>query len=122
MSPVPCAAPPPRNPENVGKVSIGGLYDTCKFRPGQKYAKSRELRSRGEKLWSAAQNDYILIYITGAVRPVKYRTRRISMVYVCTVCGYQYDEKTEQVPFAQLPDDWSCPICGAPKSAFEAAE
>ena len=34
----------------------------------------------------------------------------------CKICGYVYDGK---VPFADLPDDWTCPLCGAPKSAFE---
>jgi rubredoxin len=41
------------------------------------------------------------------------------MVYVCSVCGYQYDEKIEKTEFDKLPDDWTCPICGAPKSAFQ---
>ncbi|PKM72199.1 MAG: hypothetical protein CVU91_10750 [Firmicutes bacterium HGW-Firmicutes-16] len=35
--------------------------------------------------------------------------------WVCTVCGYVYDG---DVPFEDLPDDWKCPLCGAPKSAF----
>ena len=39
--------------------------------------------------------------------------------YRCTICGYIYDEAKEQVKFADLPDDWTCPLCGAPKSAFE---
>lgn len=37
--------------------------------------------------------------------------------YVCTICGYEYDEATNP-PFDTLPDDWKCPLCGAPKSAF----
>jgi pyruvate oxidase len=37
----------------------------------------------------------------------------------CTVCGYIYDERKEGVKFEDLPDDWVCPVCGAPKSAFE---
>ncbi|MCP8321324.1 MAG: rubredoxin [archaeon] len=37
----------------------------------------------------------------------------------CTVCGYTYDEREEGVRFEDLPDDWTCPVCGAPKSAFE---
>lgn len=37
----------------------------------------------------------------------------------CTVCGYEYDEAVEGVPFEQLPDDWRCPVCNAPKDAFE---
>ncbi|MBS3819888.1 rubredoxin [bacterium] len=36
----------------------------------------------------------------------------------CTVCGYIYDEAREKTPFEELPDDWTCPQCGAPKSAF----
>ncbi len=36
----------------------------------------------------------------------------------CTVCGFVYDEDKEGTPFADLPDDWTCPVCGAPKSAF----
>jgi pyruvate oxidase len=36
----------------------------------------------------------------------------------CTVCGYIYDEEQGEVPFKDLPPEWSCPVCGAPKSAF----
>lgn len=39
--------------------------------------------------------------------------------YVCTVCGYVYDEEAEGVKFADLPDDWECPTCGVPKAQFE---
>ncbi len=44
------------------------------------------------------------------------------MKYKCSICGYVYDEAQEGVPFAELPDDWQCPLCGAPKSAFEPLE
>ena len=37
------------------------------------------------------------------------------MKYVCSVCGYEY------VPFDQLPDDWTCPVCGVSKDQFEQA-
>ncbi len=37
----------------------------------------------------------------------------------CSVCGYEYDEAAEGVKFEDLPDDWSCPVCNAPKDAFE---
>ncbi len=36
----------------------------------------------------------------------------------CSVCGYIYDESAEGRKFEDLPDDWVCPVCGAPKSAF----
>ncbi len=42
--------------------------------------------------------------------------------WVCTVCGWVYDEAIEAIPFEQQPDDYVCPSCGAPKSAFEELE
>lgn len=45
-----------------------------------------------------------------------------SKKYYCTLCGYIYDDGKEKVPFEKLPDDWKCPICGAPKSAFKEME
>ena len=47
--------------------------------------------------------------------------------YKCTVCGYEYDEDMgepdsmvdEGTKFYEIPSDWKCPVCGAPKSAFE---
>jgi rubredoxin len=37
----------------------------------------------------------------------------------CTVCGWVYDEEKEGKKFEELPDDYKCPVCGAPKSVFE---
>ena len=37
--------------------------------------------------------------------------------FICTICGYVYSDP--QVSFEELPDDWVCPICGAPKTAFK---
>jgi rubredoxin len=47
--------------------------------------------------------------------------------YVCQVCGYIYDPSVGDpdngikpgTPFEDLPDDWTCPICGATKDDFE---
>lgn len=44
------------------------------------------------------------------------------MKYKCTVCGYVYDEEKEVVKFADLPDDWTCPLCGVSKDLFEKVE
>ena len=38
--------------------------------------------------------------------------------WICSVCGYVYDEAKEGKPFAELTDTWVCPLCGAAKSAF----
>jgi rubredoxin len=47
--------------------------------------------------------------------------------YECTVCGYIYDPEEGDpeggiepgTPFEDLPEDWECPNCGAPKSDFK---
>lgn len=38
--------------------------------------------------------------------------------YQCNLCGYIYDDSKEKVKFEDLPEDWKCPLCGAPKSQF----
>jgi rubredoxin len=40
------------------------------------------------------------------------------MRYICSICGYVYDEEKEKIPWAELPADWKCPLCGASKSDF----
>ena len=42
--------------------------------------------------------------------------------YRCTLCGEIYDEEKEGVKFDDLPDDWVCPACFAPKKFFEKVE
>ena len=42
--------------------------------------------------------------------------------YICQICGYIYDDAKEKVPFAELPDTWKCPLCGAAKSDFRPEE
>lgn len=36
--------------------------------------------------------------------------------YVCGVCGYEYQG---DIPFEELPEDYVCPVCKQPKSAFQ---
>ena len=47
--------------------------------------------------------------------------------YKCKICGYIYDPSEGDpdgdiaagTPFADLPDSWVCPMCGAAKTEFE---
>ncbi|MCU0303651.1 MAG: glutamate synthase-related protein [Thermoanaerobaculales bacterium] len=41
------------------------------------------------------------------------------MRYVCSVCAWVFDEESEGLGWADLPDDWTCPICTADRSFFE---
>ncbi len=46
--------------------------------------------------------------------------------YRCEICGYVYDPdagdpEADVAPgtaFEDLPDDWTCPVCGAAKEDF----
>lgn len=52
------------------------------------------------------------------------------MIYVCKVCGYEYNEATGDpdhgiapgTKFADLPADFECPLCGVGKDEFEVKE
>ena len=44
------------------------------------------------------------------------------MKYICTVCGYVYDEEKEGVQWEDLPDDYKCPLCNVGKEKFEKSE
>ena len=45
-----------------------------------------------------------------------------SMKYICTVCGYVYDEDKEGVKWEDVPDNYTCPLCSVGKDKFERAE
>lgn len=47
--------------------------------------------------------------------------------YVCTICGYVYDEEAGDPDngiapgtiWADVSKDWTCPLCGVSKEDFE---
>lgn len=47
--------------------------------------------------------------------------------YICRVCGYVYDPEQGDpmsgidpgTPFEELPEGWTCPVCGVGKDMFE---
>jgi rubredoxin len=59
-------------------------------------------------------------------KPKKFNRRIAMKKYRCNVCGYVYDPETGDpsrnippgTPFEKLPDDWTCPVCGASKEDF----
>lgn len=38
--------------------------------------------------------------------------------FICSICGYVYDETKENLKWDELPANWKCPLCGASKSDF----
>ena len=51
-------------------------------------------------------------------------------VYMCVICGFVYEEEkglpdqgiAPGTRWAEIPDTWECPDCGAAKSDFEMIE
>ncbi len=39
--------------------------------------------------------------------------------YECQACGFVYDEDKEGKKWEELPDDWTCPVCGVGKDMFQ---
>ena len=62
-------------------------------------------------------------------QPVKKEEIMNQEIYVCDVCGYQYEPANgdpdngvaPNTPFEALPDDWGCPLCGVDKTNFSKA-
>ncbi|MBE7014764.1 MAG: rubredoxin [Ruminococcaceae bacterium] len=52
------------------------------------------------------------------------------MKYVCNVCGYVYDEEVGEpdaniaagTKWEDVPEDFTCPLCGVGKEDFSKAE
>ena len=52
------------------------------------------------------------------------------LIYVCELCGYEYNSKNgdvdngidENTDFEDLPADFECPLCGVGKEQFSEAE
>jgi rubredoxin len=75
-------------------------------------------------LWhfSLAPSDDIPLLVLGVVLG-----GLVMKTWVCTVCGWIYDEAQGDseydlapgVAFADLPEDFVCPLCGVGKDMFE---
>jgi len=59
-------------------------------------------------------------------QPIKKEEIMNQDIYVCDVCGYEYDPAQGDpdngvapgTSFEAIPNDWTCPICGVDKSNF----
>jgi len=59
-------------------------------------------------------------------QPIKKEEIMNQDIYVCDVCGYEYDPAQGDpdngvapgTSFEALPNDWTCPLCGVDKSNF----
>eukprot|EP00928_Gymnodinium_smaydae_P057857 TRINITY_DN41085_c0_g1_i1.p1 TRINITY_DN41085_c0_g1~~TRINITY_DN41085_c0_g1_i1.p1 ORF type:complete len:332 (+),score=46.69 TRINITY_DN41085_c0_g1_i1:21-1016(+) len=87
-----------------------------------------------EPFWlePSSMDEFFVINMFGGAHPITrddyfaadwYRKEDLTNKYVCGICGHVYDADKEGkgVPFEKLPDDWTCPVCGSPKSSYKKA-
>jgi rubredoxin len=54
------------------------------------------------------------------------KTARSAELWICEACGFIYDPSDGDpdggipagTPFAEIPESWYCPVCGARKDEF----
>jgi flavin reductase (DIM6/NTAB) family NADH-FMN oxidoreductase RutF/rubredoxin len=91
----------------IGEVLQTEFLDSSK--PEMNYAEFKEKKQR-----KAPANAPTYIE-----EPEASNSEKSGGKYQCQQCGYIHDEDKEDTPFEELPDDWECPVCGAPKSKFK---
>ena len=64
-------------------------------------------------------NKYLAICVILFRKPIK--NTNVMKKYICTVCEYIYDPE-QGTAFEDIPDDWTCPLCGVGKEDFEPYE
>jgi len=77
-----------------------------------------------------ALTDIKAIYVSGGAIMENANTAARRLPYECLICGYVYDPSVGDpehgiapgTPFDELPADWVCPVCGAPRDMFKKSE
>jgi len=70
---------------------------------------------------------YLKVEMKVENKTVEKEERNIMKKYQCSVCGYVYDPAAGDpdsgiapgTAFEDLPEDWTCPVCGVAKDQFE---
>jgi len=93
--------------ETAGEASIKALADKVRAAGFAAAADEMEIFAKQE-----GHHGVVLGKILEKYGPKKVEPAEGKKVYVCTICGYEYEGD-------ELPDDFVCPICGQPKSVFK---
>ena len=98
--------------EYKGEAALNGLADQLEAMGIAEAAEQVREFARQEKHHGEATAAILEKYAPGedaAPEPKK--------VYVCPVCGFEYEGELDREP-----DDWKCPICAVPKKSFKPQE
>ena len=108
-------------------IFIGKIVDAVVLRQGTPMTYEYYHRMKGGKAPKTAPT---YVKEENAAETQAEKTGGTMAKYVCTICGYVYDPEQGDpasgvkpgTSFENVPDSWVCPICGAPKTAFEKAK
>ena len=97
--------------EIAGEAQVKAMADKVRAAGFAKAADEMEIFAKQE-----GHHGVVIDEIFKKYKPQKAETAG-QKIYVCPVCGYEYvgDINSE-------PDDWTCPLCGQPKSVFKVKE
>jgi flavin reductase (DIM6/NTAB) family NADH-FMN oxidoreductase RutF/rubredoxin len=105
-------------------IFIGKIVDAVVLREGIPMTYEYYHRMKGGK---SPKNAPTYVKEENVAEKSAEKTGGTMAKYVCTICGYVYDPEQGDpasgvkpgTSFENIPDTWVCPICGAPKTAFE---
>lgn len=107
----------------IGKLVSDGILDSNRESLTYEYY-------RNVKKGMAPKNapTYIKKEVTEE-KVIEDKPKTASDKYDCDLCGYEYDPEEGDpengilpgTPFEDLPDDWTCPVCGVGKEDFSQA-
>lgn len=111
-----------REIEQTRKKRMEGLYhrdSTMTLRKSHENPQIKEVYEAfyGQPLSEIAEKMLHTTY-TDRSNVIQKKGGKTMSRWVCSICGYVYDEEKEGKPFRDLPDNWTCPLCGADKGAF----
>lgn len=94
--------------ETKGETQVKAIADKVRAAGLSSAADEMEIFAAQEGHHGVILGELLKKYSTNVETPAQ-------KIYVCPVCGYEYvgDINAES-------DDWTCPLCGQPKSAFKA--
>lgn len=99
-----------KNAEYAGEAQVAAMAQKVRAAGFAEAADEMEIFAKQE--WHHGE---VLEEILKKYAPKKVESAAPKKIYVCPVCGYEYEGE-----ISDEPDDWTCPLCGQPKKVFKA--
>lgn len=59
-----------------------------------------------EAITLSGERSVTYTYYFEHIKPKPEQKKSQGKVWTCVICGYQYEDEKEKIPFEELPDDW----------------